>query len=462
MQSNQTKDKSFYKELMALAIPLALQALLNALVGASDALMLGRLTQDAVAAVSLANQISFIMSLFNGAMIGAISVLVAQYWGKKDYTSAKQFMSMAIRYVFFISLLFFLVAFFIPDRLMAIFTPDTNLIRIGAEYLRIVSISYVFSGIAQVYLMMMKIGGRAKTSVWISAMTVIVDVTVDFFLIYGFGRIPALGANGSAYSTILVEVVALVWCVIESYDLHFKRNECVSDRDERIRPDLRSMFSFSAQAEQDVWRIAPSILASSLSWGLSISVHSFIMGHLGTDATAAASVTGVAQQLIQCLTHGLSSGAGVMIGQLLGQNMLEKAKHYGQRFWKVSIVAGLLNCLFLGIVGPLIYIFYVLEPMAKTYLIEMLIFSGLYMFAYAINTIIVCGVFPAGGDAKYDAISVGIATWCFAIPLALLGCFVFHWPVMLVYIVMCADEIVKVPFVLPRYRKYIWVKNLTK
>lgn len=173
MHNNQTKDKSFYKELMALAIPLALQALLNALVGASDALMLGRLAQDAVAAVSLANQISFIMSLFNGAMIGAISVLVAQYWGKKDYTSAKQFMSMAIRYVFFISLLFFLVAFFIPDRLMAIFTPDTNLIRIGAEYLRIVSISYVFSGIAQVYLMMMKIGGRAKTSVWISAMTVI-------------------------------------------------------------------------------------------------------------------------------------------------------------------------------------------------------------------------------------------------------------------------------------------------
>ncbi len=92
----------------------------------------------------------------------------------------------------------------------------------------------------------------------------------------------------------------------------------------------------------------------------------------------------------------------------------------------------------------------------------MLFFSAIYMFAYSYNTIITCGVFPAGGDSKYDAISVFFATWCFAIPLALLGCFVFHWPVMAVYIVMCLDEIVKVPFISRRYNKYLWVKNLTK
>jgi Na+-driven multidrug efflux pump len=91
----------------------------------------------------------------------------------------------------------------------------------------------------------------------------------------------------------------------------------------------------------------------------------------------------------------------------------------------------------------------------------MLLFSAVYMFAYSINTIIVCGVFPAGGDAKYDAVSVIAATWCFAIPLSLLGCFVLHWPVIAIYCIMCADEIVKVPFILPRYKKNIWVKNLT-
>ena len=91
----------------------------------------------------------------------------------------------------------------------------------------------------------------------------------------------------------------------------------------------------------------------------------------------------------------------------------------------------------------------------------MLLFSALYMFAFAYNTIITCGVFPAGGDSRYDAISVFFATWCFAIPLSLLGCFVFHWPVMAVYCIMCLDEIVKVPFIRKRYNRYLWLRNLT-
>jgi len=447
---NTAEKRAFKKELMALTIPFALQNLLNALVSATDALMLGRLTQEAIAAVSLANQISFIMSLFTGAIIGAVGVLASQYWGKRDYTNAKHLMSMAIRYVFCITFIFFLAAFTMPDRLMSFYTPEPVLIEIGAGYLKIVSFSYFFSGISQCYLMMMKIGGRAKKSVWISAMTVIVDVIADFFLIYGFGRIPALGANGSAYSTIAVEVIALAWCIAESY------------RKDHIHPDSKSMLFFSRTLETDMWKITASMLASGLCWGLSITVHSFIMGHLGTDATAASSVAGVAQQLIQCLTHGLSSGAGIMIGRLLGQNLLDKAKQYERQFWIVSFWSGFVNVGILCVIGPLVLKFYVLEPLAKAYLMQMLVFSAFYMFAYAFNTIITVGVFPAGGDARYDAISVFFATWCFALPLALLGCFVFRWPVMVIYMVMCSDEIVKVPFIYPRYKKYIWVKNLTR
>lgn len=447
---NANEKKVFYRELLTLAVPLALQNLLNALVGASDALMLGRLTQDAIAAVSLANQISFVMSLFNGAVIGAVSVLIAQYWGKGDHTNARRFLSMAVRYVTVISGVFFCLSFLMPERLMAIFTPEPELIRIGAEYLRIVGFSYLFAGVSQCYLMVMKISGCAKLSVWISAVTVIVDMSADFFLIYGFGKIPALGANGSAYSTIAVEAVALLWCLLWAR------------KKEEVRLDCGSLFYFSRAFEKDLWKIIPGMLASGLSWGLSISLHSFIMGHLGTDATAAASVTGVAQQLIQCLTHGLSSGATIMIGQLLGRNLTDRAREYGGRFWLVSTWCGFTNAGLICIVGPLVYVFYVLEPQAKVYLVQMLIFSAVYMFAYAYNTIITCGVFPAGGDSRYDAVSVFFATWCFALPLALIGCFVLRWPVMAVYVVMCLDEIVKVPFISRRYRKYLWVKNLTR
>lgn len=444
------EKRSFNKELLTFAVPLALQNLLAALVGASDALMLGRLTQDAIAAVSLANQISFVMSLFNGAIIGSVGVLIAQYWGKRDYLNAKRFLGMAVRYVAVISFVFFLLAFSIPETLMNIFTSENEMIRIGSEYLRIVSFSYLFAGIAQCFLMMMKVTNFAKLSVWISAVTVIVDMTVDFFLIYGIGPVPSLGANGSAYSTIAVEAIALIWCLVWA------------QKKQEIRLGRNTLLFFSKQFEQDAWKIIPGMLSSSLSWGLSMTMHAFILGHLGTDATAANSVTSVAQQLIQCLTQGLSAGAGIMIGQLLGQNLLEKAKQYGKRFWQVSLWSGLINIGLICVVGPLVYVFYVLEPATKIYLIQMLVFSAAYMFAYAYNTIITCGVFPAGGDSKYDAISVFFATWCFAIPLALLGCFVFHWPVMVVYVVMCLDEIVKLPFIRHRYNRYLWVKNLTK
>ena len=116
----------------------------------------------------------------------------------------------------------------------------------------------------------------------------------------------------------------------------------------------------------------------------------------------------------------------------------------------------------LCILGPIVAKYFVLSETAKQYLIIMLIFSGLYVFAYSINTVIVCGVFPAGGDARYDAISVFFASWCFALPLALLGTFVFNLPVIVIYILMCSDEIVKLPFLYPRYKKYLWLNNLTR
>ena len=333
---------------------------------------------------------------------------------------------------------------------MGIFTPEQELIRIGAEYLRIVSFSYLFMGISQPYLMVMRTSGRVRTSLWISAVTVIVDMTADFFLIYGVGSWKGLGANGSAYSTIAVEAIALCICIVESM------------QKDHIHPDRSSMRFFSKDFERDIWKVIPGMLASALSWGLSMTMHQFILGHMGTDATAAASVTGVATQMIQCVSMGLAAGGGIILGKMLGRDEFAMAKAYGKRFFRVSFINGLINAGLLLIVGPLVFFFYALEPQAKTYLIQMLAYNMLYMFAFAYNTIYTVGVFPAGGDSRYDAISVIIATWCFAIPLSLLGCFVFHWPVMVVYMVMCCDEIIKFPFIYLRFNTDIWVKNLTR
>ena len=444
------EKKDFYKELFSLAIPIGMQNLLVALIGASDALMLGRLTQDAVSAVSLANQIAFIMSLISGAVVGGGGALIAQYWGKGDWTMVKNLFCMLIKWAFGISFVFFALAMFAPELLMRIYTPDAALIKIGASYLRAVSLSYLFTGVTQCYYLIMKLEGKAPKSVLISVVTLITDVVLDFFLIYGFAGVPKLGANGSAYSTVVVELVALIWCIAESH------------RGESIRPDLQGFQWFSIDITKDLFKIALPMLGSSLAWGFGFSMHSLIMGHLGSDATAAASIASVAQELITCVCKGISVGAGIMVGKLLGQNLFDKAKEYGKKFCHISIWAGIVHMALLCILGPIVAEFFVLSETAKHYLVIMLVFSAFYVFAYSINTVIVCGIFPAGGDAGYDALSVFFASWCFALPLALLGTFVFHWPVIVVYILMCADEIVKIPWLYPRYKKYLWLNNLTR
>ena len=333
---------------------------------------------------------------------------------------------------------------------MRIYTPDTALIKIGASYLRSVSISYLFSGITQCYYLIMKLEGKASKSVIISIITLITDVVLDFFLIYGIAGVPKLEANGSAYSTVVVELIALIWCIVESH------------RGESIHPDLQGVKWFSPDITKDLFKIALPMLGSSLAWGLGFSMHSLIMGHLGSDATAAASIASVAQELITCVCKGISAGAGIMVGKLLGQNLFDKAKEYGRKFSDISFWVGGIHMALLCILGTIVAEFFVLSETAKQYLITMLIFSAFYVFAYSINTIIVCGIFPSGGDSKYDAMSVFFSSWCFALPLALLGTFVFNWPVMVIYILMCADEIVKLPWIYPRYKKYLWLNNLTR
>ncbi|HJA18819.1 MAG TPA: MATE family efflux transporter [Candidatus Mediterraneibacter ornithocaccae] len=370
--------------------------------------------------------------------------------GKMDLSEKKEFYKELFSLAIPISLQNLALAILIPDLLMRIYTPEPALIEIGASYLRAVGVSYLFSGITQCYYLKMKIEGKASISVIISIVTLITDVVLDMFLIYGLAGVPRLGAVGSAYSTVFVELIGLIWCV------------AISCRKDSIRPDWQGIKWFSPAVTKDFVKLALPMLGSSLAWGLGFSMHSLIMGHLGSDATAAASITSVVQEIVTCVCKGISAGAGIIIGKLLGRNLFNKAKIYGRKLCHISFWAGGIHMALLCVLGPVLAYCFVLTATARSYLIMMLLFMALYVFAFSINTVIVCGIFPAGGDAKYDALSVFFASWCFSLPLALLGTFVFDWPVMVVYILMCADEIVKLPWLYPRYRKYLWVNNLTR
>ncbi len=226
-------------------------------------------------------------------------------------------------------MLFSAVAIFFPRGLMCIYASDAEMIGIGAAYLKVVAPTYLLSGISQCYMSIMKISGRAAQSMIIATVTVVVDVVVDVFLVYGLCGLPKLGAVGSAGSTLMVCIVEVIWVIAES---------C---RRDHIRPDIQMLGYASENLRKDMVSIGSPILLSSLVWGIGFTTYSAIIGHLGSDAAAAFSIAAVIKDLMFCFCQGLASGAGILIGKELGNGALEKAKRDGARLSRLSIGFGI-------------------------------------------------------------------------------------------------------------------------
>ena len=204
-----------------------------------------------------------------------------------------------------------------------------------------------------------------------------------------------------------------------------------------------------------------AILGASLFWGVGFTSYSSFMGHLGVDATAANSVAAVVRDIICCLSAGISGAAGIMVGNELGAGNLERGKLYGTRMLKISFICGVIMTVLMGISAPFILMFVKLTPQAATYLKGMFIVICVYMIGRSVNEITINGVFGSGGDTMFDVYSLAVTMWGIAIPLAALGTYKFHWPVIVVYACTCVDEVGKIPWTIYHFRKYKWVKDLT-
>ncbi|MBR3643441.1 MAG: MATE family efflux transporter, partial [Parasporobacterium sp.] len=185
------EKKAFYSRLWKLAFPIAFQSLMLAAVAAGDALMLGRIAQNEMAAVSLATQVQFVQNMFIMSVTGAGAILGAQYWGKGDKRTMEDLMNIMLRVSSFVSLLFFTACELVPGLLMHIFTHDEALIEIGTKYLRVAGWSYLITGISQCYLTAMKVTDHVPPSAWISSAAVIINILLNAVFIFGLAGIPA-------------------------------------------------------------------------------------------------------------------------------------------------------------------------------------------------------------------------------------------------------------------------------
>lgn len=441
------RKRSLRKEIVRLALPIALQQFMTALVGACDAIMLGKLSQDAMSAVSLATQVTFVFNLFMFAFMAGENMFVAQYYGKGDYTGISQVFSLVTKICGCIAVVFLAGTLIFPEQLMRILTNEETLIVLGSEYLRVIGISYVFSGIAQIFLAIMKNCGAVNMSTLINGVMVILNIALNAVFIFGLSGFPKMGIKGAALATVLATVVQFLWSV--GYVL------C------RIRAVKFSLRSCEKKLFGRFWQKTVPLLINNLAWGIGFSMYSVIMGHLGTDAVAANGIANISKNLVVCFCLGLGNAGSIIVGNRLGADRLQEAKEVGETLTKTAIIAGIVSGLVLIALSPFITKMVDLTPTARGYLQKMLLISSYYIAGKSVNCMTIGGIFAAGGDSKFGMLCDSVTLWCIIVPLGCICAFILKLPVMVVYFVLNLDEIIKLPVVYKHYKKYKWIKNLT-
>lgn len=447
---NLFNDKIFYKKLFQLALPIAFQSLLLALVGASDTIMLGNLDQNSMSAVSLATQIQFVQNLIVMGVISAFLILGAQYRGKNDKASVDKLFCMSFRISVASSIIFSFACYYFPAAMMRLFTNEEVLVEIGVKYLRVAALSYLMTGFSQCFLSLMKLHERAVGTAVISVITVILNIGLNAILIFGLLGAPALEAEGAALATTISRVVELA----ASFIL------CI--RDKEIWPDFSKLFTRDKVLWVDFSKQLGPLMGAMLIWTIGFTSYSAFMGHISIDAAAANSVICVVRNLVRSFGSGLANGGSILVGMELGTRNLERAKIYGDRLFILSIICGALSAGVTLILTNPALAFIKLSDSAIVIFKKMMIIQAIYILACTFHTVVINGIFAAGGDTKFDFYSLAVVMWGIAIPLAALGTFVFHWSPVLVFACTCLDEVGKAPWTIAHYKKGYWLKDLTR
>lgn len=446
---NLTKDR-FYSQIVKLVIPIVIQNLLSAAVNSADVVMLNYVGQSSISAVSLAaNYANVLFMIYYGLGTGA-SMLSAQYWGKGDIRPIRVIQGIALRFSLLITLCFSAFAFFAPELMMKLFTEDAELIAIGAGYLRVMSVTYLCWGVIEIYLAILRSIGRVTVSMVLNVMAFSLNIFLNAVFIFGLFGAPKLGAVGVAIATALSRIIELIGCIVVS----------LFSKDMKLNPSY--MFLHSNLLFQDFVRLSLPALFNDVAWSVAFSMYSVILGHMGSDAVAANSLVVVVRNFGTVLCFGTASAGGILLGNVMGEGDMERAKEYASKLMKLTVITGAIGGVLVLIATPFVLHFAKLSETAMHYLKYMLLINTYYIMGTAVNTTLIAGVFRAGGDSRFGLICDTIDMWGYAVPLGFLAAFVFKLPVLWVYFLLCTDEFVKWPWVIKHYRNGKWLKNITR
>jgi putative MATE family efflux protein len=444
-------NKSFLQQLLKLGFPIMLQNLFTVLGATITTLMTGQLGDVPLAAIGLANQLFFILSLVQFGISSGAAIFTAQFWGNNDKDGISKVLGVSLLVDLSVSAMFMAIALFFPGEFLHLFTSDKQVIELGVSVLRIVGFSYLFTPITFTYNAILRSTGNVRLPMVVSSIGILLNIVFGYLLIFGKLGMPALGAQGAAYANLIARVVECAVMVGLTYYLKTPL---------AVYP--RQMFSFNTSFLSKILKRVLPVTINELMWSLGISAYSAIYAHISTEAIAAINIRASIEDMFFAPFLGITHACAIVVGNAIGSGEQEKSHGYIKQTVRIVLVMGICLGAVLILGRGFIASLYNISDLTNFYTRNLLLVLGAFLWLRTINTLYFIAMLRSGGDTHFGSwVDVG-CMWLIGVPAALVTAFVFHLPVYLVYLAIMLDEATKLVLFINRYRSRKWIHNLVE
>jgi putative MATE family efflux protein len=411
--------------------------------------MVGQLGEQSIAAVGLANQLYFLFNLLLFGIVSGSSILLAQFWGKRDLINLRKVQGIALITSVAGAVIFSLIALLLPEAFMSIYSSDPVVIDLGSQFLRISALSYIFTSVTFCYSFTSRATGEAKIPLFSSIIAIAINIILNYIFIFGKLGLEPMGVRGSATGTLVARIVEIIVILSLTYRLKLPGASSLKELTSAGRDFTVRMYK----------TIAPVILNEFL-WALGITMYTVAYGRIGTNAVAAVNIATVIEKISMVLFIGMANAGAVIVGNRIGANEEERAYYYSKKLLIAGPAIGVIMGSLLAFVAPNILSLYKVSQEVTSTSIHLLFSIGFLTPLRVFNNILIVGVLRGGGDTKYTLVVDALSVWLVGVPLAFIGATVIKLPVLTVYLLVATEEVVKFILGLQRFLSKKWINNL--